>query len=112
MHRNGFAIGRIRAAAERLCEAGAAAGRRARGPTERAMTFNEGMQIDTSRTSSSGGGGGGRRIAVGGGVGGLLIMVVALFLGVDPGGVLSEQPAQNQTVAPGFDLTKCRTGAD
>ena len=53
------------------------------------MTFNEGMQIDTSTTSTSGGGGGpGRGIAIGGGIGGLLIVVVALFLGVDPGTVL------------------------
>ena len=39
------------------------------------MTFNEGMQIDTSTTSSSGGGRGpGRGIAIGGGLGGLLII--------------------------------------
>ena len=43
------------------------------------VTFNEGMQIDTSTASSSGGGGG--RIALGGGLGGLLIVVVAMFLG-------------------------------
>jgi predicted metalloprotease len=76
------------------------------------MTFNEGMQIDTSTTSASGGGG--RGIAIGGGVGGLLIVVIALFLGVDPSTVL---PAQQQIgtqgdPAPGFDLSQCRTGAD
>jgi uncharacterized protein len=81
------------------------------------MTFNEGMQIDTSTTSSSGGGGGGgRRIAVGGGVGGLLIVVVALFLGVDPSTVLPQEGAgqyDSQGVeAPGFDLSQCKTGAD
>lgn len=75
------------------------------------MTFNEGMQIDTSTTSSSGGGG--RRMAIGGGLGGLVIVVVAMFLGVDPGNVLSQQPMNaNQDVAPGFDLSTCRTGAD
>ncbi|OHV04098.1 KPN_02809 family neutral zinc metallopeptidase [Mycobacterium talmoniae] len=75
------------------------------------MTFNEGMQIDTSTTSSSGGGG--RRIAIGGGLGGLVIMVVALLLGVDPGNVLTQQPVDTRdNVAPGFDLNKCRTGAD
>jgi predicted metalloprotease len=78
------------------------------------MTFNEGMQIDTSTTSSTGGGGGGRGIAIGGGVGGLLIVVVAMFLGVDPGTVL---PQQRQTGgqaidAQGFDLSQCKTGAD
>ncbi|AHC25384.1 MULTISPECIES: KPN_02809 family neutral zinc metallopeptidase [Mycobacteriaceae] len=79
------------------------------------MTFNEGMQIDTS-TSSSSGGGGGRRIAVGGGVGGLLLVVVALFLGVDPSSVLPQDQGAGMDTqgvsAPGFDLTQCRTGAD
>lgn len=73
------------------------------------MTFNEGMQIDTSPTSSSGGGGFGR-MAIGGGIGGLLIVVVAMFLGVDPGGVLSQQPMDDRdVVAPGFDLSQCKT---
>jgi predicted metalloprotease len=77
------------------------------------MTFNEGMQIDTSTTSSSGGGGGGGRgMAIGGGVGGLLIVLVALFLGVDPGNVISQQLAAPQSSGPGFDLSKCKTGAD
>ncbi|MGW0158553.1 KPN_02809 family neutral zinc metallopeptidase [Mycobacterium sp. NPDC003323] len=81
------------------------------------MTFNEGMQIDTSTTSSSGRGpGGGRRIAVGGGIGGLLLVVVALFLGVDPNSVLpQDQGAGLDTegvTTPGFDLSQCKTGAD
>jgi predicted metalloprotease len=76
------------------------------------MTFNEGMQIDTSTAESSGGMGGGR-MALGGGLGGLLIVVVALFLGVDPGGIVKQQPANSrEDVAPGFDLNVCRTGAD
>lgn len=79
------------------------------------MTFNEGMQIDTSTTSSSGGGrGGGRGIAVGGGVGGLLIVVIALFFGVDPGTVLPQQQEirAEGVSTPGFDLSQCKTGAD
>jgi predicted metalloprotease len=81
------------------------------------MTFNEGMQIDTSTSSSSGGGGGGgRRIAVGGGLGGLLIVVVALFLGVDPSTVLPQggtgQYDSQGVEAPGFDLSQCKTGED
>jgi uncharacterized protein len=78
------------------------------------MTFNEGMQIDTSTTSVSGGGGfGGRGIAIGGGLGGLLIVVVAMLLGVDPGNVLTQQQVSTRgDVAPGFDLNQCRTGAD
>ena len=75
------------------------------------MTFNEGIRIDTSNTTSTGGGG--RGIALGGGLGGLAIALLALFLGVDPGPVLNQQQmgpaAQSQ---PGFDLAKCRTGAD
>src|SRR6201996_9605286 len=75
------------------------------------MTFNEGMQIDTSTASSSGGGGG--RIAIGGGLGGLLIVVVAMFLGVDPGRVLSTQQMDTGGYSsPGFDLSQCKTGAD
>ncbi len=75
------------------------------------MTFNEGMQIDTSTASASGGGGG--RIAIGGGLGGLLIVVVALFLGVDPGKVLNTQQTNTSDYsAPGFDLSQCKTGAD
>ena len=75
------------------------------------MTFNEGIRIDTSTTSTSGAGGG--RIAVGGGLAGLVIVVVALLLGADPGDVLGQQPVDGgQYAAPGFDLNKCRTGAD
>jgi predicted metalloprotease len=82
------------------------------------MTFNEGMQIDTSTTSSSGGGGGGggRGIAIGGGLGGLLVVVLALFLGVDPGSVLPQggtgQYDTQGVEAPGFDLSQCKTGKD
>jgi len=80
------------------------------------MTFNEGMQIDTSTTSTSGGGRGpGRGIAIGGGLGGLVIVVVALFLGVDPSTVIPQQGQIGSTEgveAPGFDLTQCKTGED
>ena len=56
------------------------------------------------------------RLAIGGGLGGLLIVVVALFLGVDPGTVLpqggtSEYDSQG-VEAPGFDLSQCKTGKD
>jgi predicted metalloprotease len=78
------------------------------------MTFNEGMRIDTSNTTSTGGGGG-RGIAIGGGVGGLAIMLIALFLGVDPGPVLQQQsvgPGPSQGGQSSYDLSKCKTGAD
>jgi uncharacterized protein len=73
------------------------------------MTFNEGMQIDTSTASSSGGGGGGM-IALGGGLGGLVIVLLAMFLGVDPGVIPQQQTSD--VSAPGFDLNQCKTGAD
>ena len=81
------------------------------------MTFNEGIRIDTSNTSTSGGGGGGgggRGIAVGGGMVGLIILLLTLFLGGDPGSVLSQQAIEPQggVEAPGFDLSQCRTGKD
>lgn len=76
------------------------------------MTFNEGMRIDTS-TASTSGGGTGRGIAIGGGLAGLLVVVVAMLLGIDPGGVVSQQPLDTRDAAtPGFDLSQCRTGAD
>jgi predicted metalloprotease len=76
------------------------------------MTFNEGMQIDTS-TTSTGGGGGGRGIAIGGGLGGLVIVVIALLLGVDPSSVgVNSQTQQGTASVSGPDLSKCRTGAD
>jgi predicted metalloprotease len=74
------------------------------------MTFNEGMQIDTSTASSSGGGGMG--MALGGGGVGLLILLGALFFGVDPGRVMQQQPNTGGYSAPGFDLSQCKTGAD
>ena len=77
------------------------------------MTFNEGMQIDTSTASSSGGGGFGGPLAIGGGFGGLLIVLVALFLGVDPGPVINQQQTNTRDYSsPGFDLSQCKTGAD
>src|SRR5829696_1616588 len=80
------------------------------------MTFNEGMQIDTSTTSSSGGGRGpGRGMAIGGGFGGLVIVVVALLLGVNPDSVIPQDQgayADQGYAAPGFDLSQCKTGED
>jgi uncharacterized protein len=76
------------------------------------MTFNEGMQIDTS-TASASGGGGGRMIAIGGGLGGLLFVVIAMLLGVDPGRVANQQQMNTSDYSdPGFDLSQCKTGSD
>ncbi|WP_019969427.1 neutral zinc metallopeptidase [Mycobacterium sp. 141] len=79
------------------------------------MTFNEGMQIDTSTTSTGGGGRGpGRGLAIGGGLGGLLVVVVALFLGIDPGTIMPQQQQIDAggAQAQGIDLSHCKTGAD
>src|ERR1700754_1723804 len=76
-----------------------------------AMTFREGMEIDTSTTSTSGGGGGGGRgIAIGGGIGGLLILVVALLLGVDPSTVAPQ--TQSGQDDPSFNVSQCKTADD
>ncbi len=57
-----------------------------------------------------------RGIAVGGGLGGLLLIVVALFLGVDPGSVMPQTQGGDYDTEgvsdPGFDLNQCKTGAD
>ena len=79
------------------------------------MTFSEGMQIDTSTTTTSGGGRGpGRGLAIGGGIGGIIVLLIALFLGIDPGTALqTQQQINTQDVeAPGFDLSQCKTGED
>lgn len=67
---------------------------RARRTTRKAesMTFRQGGRLDTSGVSA-GGRGGRRGIAVGGGVGGLVVVVIALFLGVDPGQFLADPAA-------------------
>lgn len=70
------------------------------------MVFNEGMRIDTSTTRATGGG---RGLAIGGGLGGLVILLLALFLGVDPGNITSQQGLDTQGVeAP--DSTSANAG--
>ena len=40
-------------------------------------------------------------------------MLVALFLGVDPGPVINQQQTNTRDYSsPGFDLIQCKTGAD
>ena len=74
------------------------------------MSFNEGVSIDTSHASRGGGGRGG--LAVGGGVGGLVVVLIALFLGVDPGAVTGGGTGQQQGPA-GDDLaTRCQDAQD
>ena len=41
-----------------------------------------------------------------------MIVLLALFLGVDPGQVVSQQQGRPAQSGPGFDMSKCKTGAD
>ena len=87
------------------------------------MTFRQGGRLDTSGVSGGGRGGrrGGRGVAVGGGVGGLAVVLIALFLGVDPGqlgltpgdtghqGQYSESAQQFQSHIDQCDLQQANT---
>ena len=80
------------------------------------MTFSRGVRIDSGRAR---GGGRGRGVAVGGGLGGLVVVVIALFLGVDPGQLTGGAPGPGigsgavDPADPGSDqFAHCRTGED
>ncbi len=80
------------------------------------MSFNEGVSVDTSHASRGRGGRGGG-IAVGGGVGGLVIVLIALFLGVDPGsltggGTGQQPPAGDDLAAQCQDAEDANTDAE
>lgn len=55
------------------------------------MSFNENVQLDTSRIRGGRGGGGGGRgpggVVIGGGIGGLILTLILMFLGINPGDV-------------------------
>lgn len=51
------------------------------------MSFNEGVTIDTS-SASRGRGGGRGPMMMGGGIGTLVILLIAMFLGVNPGDLM------------------------
>ena len=81
------------------------------------MSFNEGVSVDTSHASRGRGGRGGG-IAVGGGVGGLVVVLIALFLGVDPGsltgggGTGQQPPAGDDLAAQCQDAEDANTNAE
>ena len=70
------------------------------------MTFNRGIRLDPDRVRTSGGRG--RGIAVGGGLGGVVVVLVALFLGVDPGALTGGTGAGSGGTAP--DVSRCESG--
>ncbi|MGL4305451.1 MAG: KPN_02809 family neutral zinc metallopeptidase [Mycobacteriaceae bacterium] len=75
------------------------------------MTFNEGIQIDTSNISG-GSSGRGPKLAVGGGVGGIVVVVIALLLGADPSQLLNSGSTTSNDSANAVSFAECKTGAD
>ena len=74
------------------------------------MQYRDSAGLDSSQvTSSSGGGGGGGKLAVGG-IGGLIIVVLAMFLGFDPGALIGGTEAGPQQTTNQY--AQCKTGAD
>src|SRR5437763_388994 len=83
------------------------------------MPFREDAQLDPSQVEDRRGGGGGiggAGMAVGGGgIGLLILMVVASLLGVNPGDVVQNLPAQQPASAPAGSsqsLESCQRGSD
>ncbi len=67
--------------------------------TKSTLLFNESTQINTNTTSTSGG----ER----------LVVVVAIFLGMDPGGILSQRRIDTtDNLAPSFDLNREKPEVD
>ena len=81
------------------------------------MSFEEGVDLDTSQVTGGGGGRGG--VVIGGGIGTLIIVLLGAFFGVDLSGVL---PTGTNPLDPGNVTTggqessesfnQCKTGAD
>jgi hypothetical protein len=73
------------------------------------MKYNEGANLDPSQVSGGGGRGSGGKIAIGGGAG-LIVLLVALFLGIDPGNLLgTSEPGSTQAGTP---FAQCTRGSD
>jgi predicted metalloprotease len=79
------------------------------------MSFNDDARLDTSQVTGRRGRGG---VVVGGGVVSLVVLLVAVFLGVDPGSIGTDQGGAFDTSQvdtsgeAGVDVSACRTGAD
>lgn len=78
------------------------------------MDFNDNAQLDTGSVVNAGGGGGGGRgggIAVGG-IGGLIVLLLALFLGINPGDLMGGGQGGAPATAAASVNAQCKTGAD
>jgi len=73
------------------------------------VQYKGSANLDSSQVTSSSGGGGGGKLAVGG-IGGLIIVVLAMFLGFDPGALVGGTEAGPQQTTNQF--AQCRKGAD
>ncbi|MCW5254507.1 neutral zinc metallopeptidase [Streptomyces sp. SHP 1-2] len=80
------------------------------------MEFRDDVDLDASQVDdrgSSGGGIPGGGLTIGGGLVGVVVLVVALFLGVDPAGLLNGGGSDSTASQPGENLNeKCRKGSD
>lgn len=79
------------------------------------MSFNDDARLDTSQVTGRRGRGG---VVVGGGIGGLVVLLVAVFLGIDPGVIGGSDDSALDTsqvdtsAGEQVDVSACRTGAD
>ncbi|HQK32834.1 MAG TPA: neutral zinc metallopeptidase [Phycicoccus sp.] len=81
------------------------------------MSFNEGVDLDTSQVES-GGGGGGRPggMVVGGGIGGIIMLIIALIFGINPADLPTTQGQDTPSqVDPGGEqsgdaFARCKSG--
>ncbi|HET9649651.1 MAG TPA: neutral zinc metallopeptidase [Microlunatus sp.] len=74
------------------------------------MKYNEGANLDPSQMGGGGRGSGGK-IAIGGGAG-LLVLIVALFLGINPGDLLGGSAPDTTSTQAASPFAACSRGSD
>jgi predicted metalloprotease len=74
------------------------------------MRYNEGANLDPSQMGGGGRGSGGK-IAIGGGAG-LLVLIVALFLGINPGDLLGGSAPDTTSTQAASPFASCSRGSD
>ena len=75
------------------------------------MKYNEGANLDPSQMGGGGARGNGGKIAIGGGAG-LLVLIVALFLGIDPGQLLGTSDPGTGSTGAASPYAQCSRGSD